>query len=250
MQLLISIITPCYNAVPFIAQTIESVLAQTYPYWEMLIVDDCSTDRSAEIIQTYVKRDSRIKYFKTDHPSGSPSLPRNIGLKQAQGEYVAFLDSDDAWLPVKLEEQISYMETGCCGFVYSDYEKMAWDGKRNQRFIRARRISSFWDTLESNEIPCLTVLLRKDLIGQTCFKPIPKEDYVFWLEILRKGHKAYNTGKVHALYREAKNSRSGNKFEMFKKQWYVLRKVEEVKRIPAVYFMLIFACKGFCKYLK
>ena len=111
---------------------------------------------------------------------------------------------------------------------------MAWDGKRNQRLIRARRISSFWDTLESNEIPCLTVLLRKDLIREVRFKSIPKEDYAFWLEILRKGYKAYNTGKV----------------EMFKSQWYVLRKVEGVKRIPAIYFMLIFAYKGFRKYIK
>lgn len=250
MQPLISIITPCYNAAPFIAQTIESVLAQTYPYWEMLIVDDCSKDRSAEIIQTYVDRDQRIKYFKTDHPSGSPSLPRNIGLEQAQGEYIAFLDSDDVWFPMKLEEQVNYMKINLHDFVYSDYEKMAWDGKRDQRLIRARRVSSFWDTLESNEIPCLTVLLRKGLIGETHFKSIPKEDYAFWLEILRKGHKAYNTGQVHALYREAKNSRSGNKLEMFKGQWYVLRTVEGVKRIPAFYFMLIFTYKGFCKYLK
>ena len=250
MQPLISIITPCYNAVPFIAQTIESVLTQTYPYWEMLIVDDCSTDRSAEIIQTYVKRDLRIKYFRTDHPSGSPSLPRNIAMEQAQGEYIAFLDSDDAWLPSKLEEQVIFIRSGPYDFIYSDYEKMAWDGKRNQRLIRARRISSFWDTLESNEIPCLTVLLRKDLIREVRFKSIPKEDYAFWLEILRKGYKAYNTGKVHALYREAKNSRSGNKFEMFKSQWYVLRKVEGVKRIPAIYFMLISAYKGFRKYIK
>ena len=184
---LISIITPCYNAAPFIAQTIESVLAQTYPHWEML----------------------------TDHSSGSPSLPRNIGLEQAQGEYIAFLDSDDAWFPSKLEEQVIFMESGPYDFVYSDYEKMAWNGKRNLRLIQVRRISSFWDMLESNEIPCLTVLLRKDLIGEARFKSIPKEDYAFWLEILRKGYKAYNTGKVHALYREAKNSRSGNKFEMF-----------------------------------
>lgn len=250
MNPLVSIITPCYNAVPFIAQTIESVIAQTYPNWEMLIVDDCSTDRSAEIIQTYVDRDSRIKYFKTDCPSGSPSLPRNIGLEQAQGECVAFLDSDDAWLPTKLEEQIAFMERGSYGFVYSDYEKMSWEGRRAERLIRMREISSFWDTLESNEIPCLTVLLCKELIGEIRFKSIPKEDYAFWLEILRKGYKAYNTGKVHALYREARNSRSGNKLKMFVQQWYVLRQVEGVKKIPAVYFMLIFTWKGLLKFLK
>ena len=168
-------------------------------------MDDCSTDRSVEVIQAYVNRDSRIKYFlrRITHPV----VPRFLGIsgwKQAQGEYIAFLDSDDAWFPSKLEEQVIFMESGPYDFVYSDYEKMAWNGKRNQRLIQVRRISSFWDMLESNEIPCLTVLLRKDLIGEARFKSIPKEDYAFWLEILRKGYKAYNTGKVHALYREAK----------------------------------------------
>ena len=245
-----TIITPCYNAAPFISQAIESVLAQSFGDWEMIIVDDCSSDDSLSIIQKYARIDSRIRYLRTDKPSGSPTLPRNMGIKEAKGRYIAFLDSDDAWLPSKLEEQVIFIRSGPYDFIYSDDEKRAWDGKRNQRLIRARRISSFWDTLESNEIPCLTVLLRKDLIREVRFKSIPKEDYAFWLEILRKGYKAYNTGKVHALYREAKNSRSGNKFEMFKSQWYVLRKVEGVKRIPAIYFMLIFAYKGFRKYIK
>lgn len=250
MNPLISIITPCYNASPFITQTIESVLSQTYPYWEMLIVDDCSTDRSAEIIQTYVERDTRIRYLRTENPSGSPSLPRNIGLQQAQGEYIAFLDSDDAWFPNKLEEQVAFMEAYSYNFVYSDYEKMSWNGARADRRIRVRSVSTYWDILESNEIPCLTVLLHRELIEQTRFRSIPKEDYAFWLEILRKGVKAYNTGKIHALYREAVNSRSGNKWKMFAQQWFVLRKVEGVKWIPSIYFMLIFAYKGFMKYIK
>lgn len=250
MSPLISIITPCYNSMFFISQTIESVLAQTYQDWEMLIIDDCSTDGSPSIIQWYGEKDSRIKYFSTGNPSGSPSVPRNIGIEHAQGKYIAFLDSDDAWLPDKLEEQISFLEKGGYDFVYSDYEKMAWDGKRANRIIRVRSVSSYWDTLESCEIPCLTVLMRKTLLENTRFKSIPKEDYAFWLEILRKGYKAYNSGKVHALYREAKNSRSGNKYNMFKSQWYVLRQVEGVKWIPAIYFTLIYAFKGFFKYLK
>ena len=216
----------------------------------MLVVDDCSTDDSAVIVQEYTRRDSRILYYRTDSPSGGPSIPRNIGLEHAQGEYVAFLDSDDLWLPEKLEEQLSFMQANKLDFVYSDYEKISWRGERKNRIINAQAVSSFWDTIESNAIPCLTVLIRRSVIGNTRFKPIPKEDYVFWLDILRQGYTAYNTGKVHALYREAKNSRSGNKLKMFQQQWYVLRQVEGVKKVPAIYFMLIFAVKGLFKFLK
>ena len=98
----ISVITPCYNAESTIRETIDSVLRQTFKDWELLIIDDCSTDNSAEIIREYSSRDSRIKYFKTEEKSGSPSTPRNIGIDNASGEYIAFLDADDVWLPDKL----------------------------------------------------------------------------------------------------------------------------------------------------
>lgn len=250
MTPIVSVITPCYNAASYIAQTIESVQAQTFGDWEMLIVDDCSTDDSAAIISTYQATDERIRYFRTDAPSGSPSKPRNIAMEQARGRYIAFLDSDDLWLPHKLQEQLAFMERGGYGFVYSDYEKMTWDGSRSNRIIHARSVSSYWDTLESNEIPCLTVLVRKDLLEGLSFKSIPKEDFALWLEVLRRGHDAYNTGQVHALYREARNSRSSNKWLMFKQQWYILRRIERVKLVPSLYFMIPFALKGFAKYLK
>ena len=102
----ISVITPCYNSGAYIADAIESVIAQSFVNWEMIIVDDCSSDNSAFIINQYSSKDARIKYFKTDFPSGSPTLPRNIGIKYAKGKYIAFLDSDDIWLPEKLKEQI------------------------------------------------------------------------------------------------------------------------------------------------
>lgn len=249
-NVLISIVTPCYNASSVISQAIDSVVNQTYQNWEMLIVDDCSTDSSASIIKEYVEKDGRIKYFKTETASGSPSLPRNIALEYARGEYIAFLDSDDVWLENKLEEQLLFMKSNNHDFVYSDYEKIEWNGNRNKRIIKARPVSSYWDILESCDIPCLTVLLKTSLIGQTRFKNIDKEDYVFWLEILRQGIKAYNTQKVHALYREAKNTRSSNKLSMFKKQWKVLREIEGVKIIPAIYFILIYSFRGLVKYLK
>ncbi len=247
---LVSIIIPCYNASKTIAQTIESVLAQTYDNWEMIIVDDCSTDTTAEVIARYQERDKRIKYIKTEQPSGSPATPRNTALDNARGEYLAMLDSDDSWIPEKLQEQLEFARKHNYDFVYSNYEKMNCEGKRNNRIIRLRAVSSYWSTLESNSIPCLTVLIKRELLGFRRFRHIPKEDYALWLEILKEGNKAYNTGKTHAVYREQTISRSGNKFAMVAEQWYILRKIEGVKLLPALYFMSTYMLQGVLKYIK
>lgn len=247
---MVSIITPCYNAARCIQDTIQSVISQTYQDWEMLIVDDCSTDNSVEIVKSLAAKEPRIKLFSTEKPSGSPSLPRNIGIENAKGEYIAFLDADDLWLPDKLSEQVKFLENNGYKFVYSDYEKINYDGVRNNRKIRMAQSSSFWDILESCSIPCLTVLLKMNIINETRFKSTPKEDYAFWLDILKKDVIAHNTGKIHALYREQQQSRSSNKFKMISQQWFVLRNIQGVKPIVASYFMLIFLFKGFFKYLK
>lgn len=249
---LVSIITPCYNASGFIQQTIESVLNQTYFNWEMLIVDNCSTDDSASIIQSYARQDKRIKYLKTEKNSGSPAVPRNVGLDHAIGEYIAMLDADDLWMSTKLKEQLHFMEINDFDFVYSNYEKMDYEGARNGRIIEGRYVSTYKNTLRSCDIPCLTVLMKRELIKDIRFEfdPPGKEDFVVWLKILKTGYKAYNTGKVHALYRQAKNTVSGNKFIMFKRQWYVLRNIEKVGIFSACCYVAIYACKGYLKYIK
>lgn len=247
---MVSIITPCYNAENTIAQTIESVIAQTYMDWEMLIVDDCSTDSSPEIIKGYTAKDSRIKYFKTLNKSGSPSLPRNIGIDNAKGKYIAFLDADDLWMPDKLKRQIEFLCRGNYDLVYSYYEKMDWEGRRNSRIIRTREKTGYNDILKSNSIPCLTAIIRKDKIGDTRFKQIPQEDFCFWLDILRKGIVAHNLCEVTALYREAKTSRSANKLDMFKGYWNVIRNHQHIGLIPCCYYMITYTILGFAKYLK
>lgn len=250
MENLISIITPAYNAEKTINETIQSVLNQTFNNWELLVIDDCSTDNTKKIIQEYIATDKRIKYFKTEKPSGGPSIPRNIGLKNSEGKFIAFLDSDDLWLPNKLEEQLNFLLINNYKFVYSNYEKISFKGKRNDRFIIARNSSTYIDTLKSCEIPCLTVLLDRTLIGNRTFRNIGKEDYIMWLEILKEGNIAYNTGKIHALYREANNTRSSNKYKMIYQQWFVIRNVEKQNLIKSIYYLSIYLFKGYIKYLK
>ena len=247
----VSVITPCLNAENTISETIDSVIAQVYQNWELILVDDCSTDNTSAIINKYLESDMRIHYYKTEANTGSPSIPRNIAISHAQGEYIAFLDSDDFWLPNKLIEQIEYIESQRYDFIYSNYEKISYSGVRKERIIYSSMSLSYNDILKSNGIPCLTVLIRKSIIQDIYFRDCPKEDYVFWLELLRKRNiKAYNTAKVHALYRETYKSRSGNKLKMITQQWFILRDIEHVNVIKAFCCLSIYAIKGLIKYLK
>lgn len=247
---LVSVITPCYNLEKCIAVAIESVIAQIYTNWEMLVIDDSSSDNSADVIKKYALKDSRIKYLRTEKPSGSPALPRNIGIENAMGKYIAFLDADDVWVPEKLQLQVDFLEKNGYDLVYSFYEKINWDGIRNNRIVQTHKESIYKNLLKSNSIPCSTSIVKREAIGKTRFKQIPQEDFCFWLDILKKGYIAHNLCKVTTLYREAKTSRSANKFNMFKGYWNVIRKHQHIKLFPACYYMLTYTMLGFAKYLK
>lgn len=249
-QPLVSVIIPCYNGSAYLADCIESVIAQTFGDWEMLIVDDCSTDDSARIIKEYALRDSRIKYFRTEKPSGSPSIPRNIGIEQSHGNYIAFLDCDDIWLPNKLELQINFIREHSYPLIYSFYEKMNWKGIRNNRIVRTRDTTTYNNLLKSNSIPILTSLVDRKIIGTTRFKRISQEDYYFWLVLLKKGYTAYSLKKITALYRESKNSRSANKIAMFRGYWNVIRHQLHTPILFAYYYTITYFISGLVKYFK
>lgn len=250
MQDLISVITPCYNAEAYISTTIKSVILQTYTNWELLVIDDCSKDNSAAIVKDLAQQDNRIKYYKTSSPSGSPSLPRNIGIENAQGKYIAFLDADDSWKEDKLEKQYKYIKEHNVDFVYSNYEKMDFKGNRNNRIVKVRKTTSYKDMLKINSIPCLTSMLNRDLIGNKRFKQILNEDFEFWLQILKHGATAYNINEVTAYYREAENSRSSNKKKVIKSRWNILRENEKIGFLPALYYIGYYAIKATIKYIK
>lgn len=243
----ISIITPCYNAELYISQAIQSVLAQTYSDWELIIVDDGSKDKTASIIRQFAEQDNRIKYFKTERPSGSPTLPRNIGVEHAQGRYIAFLDSDDAWMPNKLEKQLKLFEDEQTAIVFSDYEKMSEDGKRNNRIVKAPREVDYKHLLRSNVIGCLTAIYDTEKVGKMFFPHHAHEDYILWLSILKKGYMARNTGTVEALYRVRLSSVSSNKIRVLSWQWDIYRNVEKVGLLKSVYYFIHYAYKAYRK---
>ena len=164
----VSIVTPCYNAGEYIRETIESVISQTFSDWEMLIVDDCSSDNSVEIIKKMKECDERIRLLKTENNTGTPATPRNIGIEHSRGQYVALLDADDIWYPNKLEEQLNVIRERDCKIVYSNGDMINEDGKyvrtmKKQEWVDYRR------TLKRNELSCSSTLIEKSIIGNLRF---------------------------------------------------------------------------------
>lgn len=246
----VSIITPCYNSRKYISCTIESVISQTYQDWEMLIIDDCSSDDSASIIQTYCAKDRRIKYLKTEKPSGGPTIPRNIGIKIATGRYIAFLDSDDCWLQTKLEDQIPLFEDDNVAIAFTNYEKITVSGERQGRKIIAPASVGYHSLLKGNCIGCLTAVYDTAKIGKAYFPNVGHEDYALWLSILKKGFIAKNTETIGALYRIVDGSLSSDKLKVFKWSWHILREMEQLPFFVSLYYFINYAVRALMKYLK
>ena len=250
MNELVSIITPCYNSAATIRETIRSVIAQSYVNWELLIIDDCSNDDSVKIIMEFMDTDSRIYYLKTEHPSGGPTLPRNVGIQAAKGRFIAFLDSDDIWLPNKLSTQLPLFINDNVAIVYSDYEKISEEGNRTGRIVKSDPYHHYKSLLCGNELGCLTVVYDTQKIGKRYFKFIGHEDYNLWLDILKEGFIAINTNICLALNRIRKGSVSSNKLRVIKWIWHIYR-VEQKKTIwLSLYYSLSDLNKSLFKYLK
>lgn len=250
MIVTISVIMPVFNAEKYIEFAIRSVLDQTFSHWELLIIDDGSTDRSIPIIKKYVEQDSRIHFFQTKTPSGSPAKPRNIGITEAHGRFIAFLDSDDIWLPTKLQEQLPLFDNWDTAVVFSNYEKMSEDGQRSSRVIIAPKKTNYSKLLKGNVIGNVTGIYDTQKVGKVFFLNINHEDYVLWLSILKKGYVALNTNSVTALYRLRRQSVSSNKINVLFWQWNIYTHIEKLNYFRATYLFICYAYKAFRKAMK
>jgi glycosyltransferase involved in cell wall biosynthesis len=248
--MLVSVITPNSNCAAFIGQTIKSVQAQTFPDWEMIIVDDGSTDDSPAIARRCAEKDRRIRFCATPAHSGSPREPRNLGLSMARGRYIAFLDSDDSWLPGKLERQLSLFLDEKTAIVFSDYEKIAGDGKRHGRVVRAPAQVSYRQLLKSNYIGNLTAMYDTRKTGKLFFDHFYHEDYVLWLTVLGKGFIARNTNTVEALYRVRPGSVSSQKSSAMKWQWDIYHHRLNLSAPYSAYLFCFYMANGFLKYIR
>ena len=201
----VSIITPTYNCGQFIAETIRSVVAQTFADWEMIIVDDCSTDNTTEIVSPFVASDPRIRFFRNDTRQGA-ALTRNRALREAQGEYIAFLDSDDLWLPEKLERQLAFMEQNGYAFTYHEYDEIDEQSNLLGVHVGGKRYVGKFDMYSCCWPGCLTVMYHRATIGLIQIADIRKNnDTAMWLQAIRKSP-CHLLSETLALYRRRQGS--------------------------------------------
>lgn len=218
---LVSIITPSYNTAMFIGETIESVLAQTYSNWELLIVDDCSTDNTDEVVSLY--QDPRIHYFKNTKNSGA-AFSRNKALREAKGKWIAFLDSDDLWKPTKLEKQIRFMVDNQYSFSCTGREVIDENSNRTGKVVFSPKHVGKLGMLLYCWPGCLGTMYDSEVVGLIQIADLKKNnDYAMWLKVIKKCD-FYSTREVLASYRVRKNSISHDKFKKLVKSHYILFK--------------------------
>ncbi len=220
----VSIITPAYNAAPYLAETIRSVQNQTFFDWEMIIVDDCSKDNTLSIARSLSETDDRIKVYQNSKNSGVAAT-RNFALEKANGKYIAFLDSDDLWLPEKLEKQIDFMDSNQYVLTYTNYQKFDTNtGQRYKKIIRAPKVMTAKKIFGNTSIGCLTVMVNREMSGQFQMPLLNHmEDNITWQKILSKGYKGYRLDIVLSLYREGNQSLTSGKKKAAKQQWDIYR---------------------------
>ena len=232
-QPLVSVIMPSYNAERFIAESIESVLQQTYSNWELVVTDDRSTDRTPQIVQSYCEKDSRIRFAIAEQHSGIAGT-RNQCLKKAQGRFVAFLDNDDLWLPEKLEKQVKFMLQNDCSFCYSAYELIKEDGIPKGKIIKTAGVINYNKYLKNTIIGSGTIMLDTQKTGPL-HMPInaTSDDMALWCKLMKDGHNAYPIKEVLMKYRVRSDSASANKWKAAKDVWRVYRKQEGLSFLKA-----------------
>lgn len=237
MNDLVSIIMPSYNTGKYIAASIESILNQTYNNWELIIVDDCSTDNSHEIIKEFAIKDNRIRYLKNEKNSGA-AVSRNRALREAKGKWIAFLDSDDLWAKDKLEKQIKFMKDHNYKFTYTDY-RIQLNGKwlpyiyTGPKKINERKIKDYC------YFSTITVMYDREYVGLIQIEPIRKNnDYAMWLKVIKKTP-CYRFPKCLSFYIKHDGSiSSGNKIKLIKHH-YIMWKIAEKKNFISAVILTI-----------
>jgi teichuronic acid biosynthesis glycosyltransferase TuaG len=246
---LVSIITPLFNCEKFIYETIESVISQDYTNWEMIIVDDCSDDKSVEIVRKLISIDDRIQLIinKTNKGSGHS---RNLAIKKAKGEFIAFLDSDDIWSPNKLSIHLDFMHKNNSAFSHTSYGYIdEFGNKIMSTFHVSRNPVKYTDLLKRTEISCLTAMYDVRKIGKMYMPDLRrKQDYALWLDILKLDFKSDPLDLELAYYRQRSNSNTSNKFKLIFDHWKFLRLREKIPFIKSFYYLSCWAFGGLRKY--
>lgn len=232
---LVSIITPTYNCARFIGDTIESILAQSYPNWELLVTDDCSTDDTCAAVEKYAARDPRIRLFRLPENSGA-GIARNNSIREARGRFIAFCDSDDRWYPDKLAKQLAFMTARDCALSYTSYMSCNEEGE-TVGIVVCRSRETLGSMMRNNRIGCLTAVYDTAKVGKIFMPELRKrQDWGLLLRILKKCGVAYGMKEPLALYRVRSMSLSRNKADLVKYNLAVYRHVLGWNAVRARFF--------------
>ncbi len=249
MNRLVSIVMPTYNCAGFIAESVRTVLDQTYPHWELIIVDDASTDNTAEVLAPFLK-DSRIRYVVQEQ-NGGAAVARSKALSLVTGDYVAFLDSDDLWHPEKLERQLAFMQeknaAGIpCWFTATAYTQIDDNGNSLHLALCPPKRAGYWKMLFlSNPIGNSATMYDRTHFGDLTVPTIKKRnDFALWLSMLRGGEYCFGISDRLMTYRVRTGSLSANKLSLMKYHWHLYRQVE---KLPALVSAFAVFCWAFVK---
>lgn len=244
----VSIITPVYNAERFLRETAKSVISQVYQDWEWILVNDCSTDYSWNIMQELANRDRRIKIF-TNIKNLKSGKTRNFAIKHASGRFIAFLDADDKWHSDKLAIQIPFMIDNNYSFSHTSYGYLDEDGNKIKSTFHVSEFVTYRKLLKRTEISCLTAVYDAEKIGKFYMSEhARKQDYALWLSILKAGHHSYGIDKELAYYRQVSGSATSKKHTLILKHIEFLKDTQGFNTAKAVYYTSYWMLNGFVRY--
>ena len=246
----VSVIMPSYNCERYIETAINSVISQTFTDWELIILDDGSTDSTLQIIERLADSDERIISAPNEKNMGV-ARTRNRGLDICRGKYIAFLDSDDVWRADKLKMQIKKAEENGAGLAYSSYAIINSDGNTAKKDYKVPEKIDFTELLKENYVGCSTALVSRAALGEKRFlTDYYHEDYVLWLGLLRDGVKAVGCTETLVEWRYLNNSRSFNKKQSALNRWDIYRNHLKLSRVYSVRLFIAYAFRGIKKYFK
>ena len=246
---LVSVVTPAFNAADHVAETVRSVQAQTFENWEMLVADDCSSDSTADLVQQLGREDPRVRLVKLEQNRG-PAGARNAALAASSGRYLAFLDSDDLWLPEKLDRQLAFMAKHDCALTYTAFRRISSDGRRVGRLMPVPARMTYDDLLKNTAIATLTVMLDREKTGDPVMTDVGYDDFTLWLEILRGGEVAHGLQEDLARYRVVRGSVSSRPMRSADWVWRVYRDIEKMSVIASAYCLCHYGARAFLKRLR
>lgn len=239
---LVSIIMPAHNSEKFLGEAVASVQAQTFQDWELIIVDDASTDDTLLVASQFAKDDARIHAIHLETNWGAANA-RNVAIDAARGQFLAFLDSDDQWLSKKLEIQIDYMKRQGVGFSFTQYRRFDASGHVGKVLEVPQRVE-YHHLLRGNVIGCLTVVVDRSKVGDFRMSEVWYDDYIAWLSILRQGHIAHGIQVDLARYRLSHGSISANKLRSAFWTWKIYREVEKLSAPMAVWCFMHYCLRS------